>query len=129
MRRFIVLFLAFVFAEALSISNVIGAGDEEEFAKKWLKNASDTLELVEKTAKELLDGGIEEKAKKDEAIASEWDSAKKWLSMAKEELSKAKSLCEKKKWKECADSANWAWQLLVKTATAALNAGRAAGLK
>ena len=105
------------------------AGSEKELAQKWLKNAQDTLALVEKTAKELIDGGIEKKAAEDEAIASEWNSAKKWLKMAKEELEKAKKLCKEKKWKECADTANWSWQLLVKAATAALNAGRAAGLK
>lgn len=110
-------------------SVLAGGGGEKERAKKWLKDARDTLALVEKTAKELIDAGIEKKADENPAVKGEWESAKSWLKMAKEELKKAEKLCKKKKWKDCANTANWAWQLLVKAATQALNAGRAAGLK
>ena len=100
-----------------------------EDAEKWLKTAKDTLALVEKTAGELVQGGIENIAQKDPAVKGEWESAKGWLSLAKEELKKAEDLCAKGKWDECSHSANWTWQLLVKCATQAFNAGRAAGLK
>lgn len=101
----------------------------KEDAEKWLKNARDTLNVVEQVARELIQKGIEEKAKFDPAIESEWKSANEWLAQAKKELEKAEKLCSQNNWKECANTANWAWQLLVKTATAAINAGRAAGLK
>ena len=112
-----------------SAGSVFAGGGDKERAKKWLKDARDTLDLVEKTAKELIDAGIEKKAEENPAVKGEWESAKNWLKMAKEELKKAEKLCKRKKWKDCANTANWAWQLLVKAATQALNAGRAAGLK
>jgi len=123
-RTFLIIcFLTFSF----HVSGVFAQTRED--AEKWLKTAKDTLALVEKTAGELVQGGIENIAQKDPAVKGEWESAKEWLSLAKEELKKAEDLCAKGKWAECSHSANWAWQLLVKCATQAINAGRAAGLK
>ena len=125
------LFIPFFVVVAIisSSGSVFAGGGDKERAQKWLKDARDTLALVEKTAKELIDAGIEKKAEENPAVKGEWESAKNWLKMAKEELKKAENLCKRKKWKDCANTANWAWQLLVKAATQALNAGRAAGLK
>ena len=103
--------------------------ESREQAEKWLKQARDTLKVVESTAQELIEKGIEKKAQENPAIQSEWNSAKEWLGQAKEALKKAEKHCRKKQWKECGFQANWSWQLLVKAATAALNAGRTAGLK
>ncbi len=117
----------FLFSFHISISGVFAQTRDD--AEKWLKIAKDTLALVEKTAEELVQGGIENIAQKDQVVKGEWESAKEWLSLAKEELKKAEDLCAKGKWAECSHSANWAWQLLVKCATQAFNAGRAARLK
>lgn len=105
------------------------AQSDKELAEKWMKQAQDTLKLAEATVDELVKGGIEKIAKENEAVATEWKSAGEWLSLAKEKLEEAKKQCDRKKWKKCADLANESWQYLVKAATAAINAGRAAGLK
>ncbi len=109
------------------ISAISAEEARESDAKKWLKTAEDTLALVEQTAKELIDAGIEKITR--EEVKGEWSSAGEWLDLAKKKLSEARKLCEQKKWKECSDIANESWQYLVKAATAALNAGRSAGLK
>ncbi len=105
------------------------ASNDEETAKKWLKTAEDTLNLAQSTVQELVQNGIERVAVQNEAVRGEWKSAGDWLAIAKNKLEQARKLCSEKKWKECENIANESWQYLVKAATAAINAGRAAGIK
>lgn len=118
------LFFILVFS---AIPNV--AFSDESSAKKWVKKAEDTMALAESTVKELIQNGIEEISKRNDAVKEEWKSAGQWLSLAKKKLDEAKKLCIEKKWDECENIANESWQYLVKAATAAINAGRAAGIK
>lgn len=113
-----------------SLIPIIGfASNDEEMAKKWIKTAEDTLNLAQSTVQELVQNGIERVAVQNEAVRVEWKSAGDWLTLAKNKLDQARKLCSEKKWKECENTANESWQYLVKAATAAINAGRAAGIK
>ena len=96
---FTLCFLTFSF----HVSEVFAQTRED--AEKWLKTTKDILALVEKTAGQLVQGEIENIAQKDPAVKEEWESAKEWLSLAKEELKKAEDLCAKGKWAECSHSA------------------------
>lgn len=120
--------LAIIFSLWL-IPVVSFASDDEAMARKWIKTAEDTLGLAEKTVQELIQNGIERISEQNDAVKVEWQSAGQWLSLAKSKLEQARKLCSEKKWKDCENIANESWQYLVKAATAAINAGRAAGIK
>lgn len=118
-----------VFSFVAAFVAIPAIASDEEMAKKWIKTAEDTLNLAQDTVQELIQNGIEKISNQNEAVRVEWKSAGDWLSLAKAKLDQARKLCSEKRWKECENIANESWQYLVKAATAAINAGRAAGIK